>query len=362
MDSDELIEILEKEKLLHIVKKNSVPLKKVLKRCLKVKKEEVLLLGDKGFFNRKLSPLLTASYCMAADKLGLDTNVVMQDPKNKSDSAEQKIMRSLIEHPENNVVIMNMSGSLGRVTAVTKSFRATMRLNSHKFTSMSSLGALDNSWYPVVLNAIDVNYRKMQKTGAVLKGLLDNAKTAHVTNDAGTDLKFDIHEHEAISNDGKYDAPGKGGNMPAGEVYIPPVNGTANGTIVIDGSVRHHKGTTLIKDPVILKVKDGRIKSISNNIEGNMLRESIEWAEKTAKNKENVWKIAELGIGINPNCKIVGQTTIDEKAIGTCHFANGSNAWFGGDIRSNIHLDHVLRDVTIKLDNEEIMSDGVHKF
>ncbi len=362
MDSEILMGMLEKEKLLPIIKKNVPTVKKVLKRCLHARKEKILLIGDKGFFNRRLSPMLTATYLLAAKELGMETTVVLQEPKNKGEFAEDKILKALLDQEEENIIITNVSINVGRLTHVTKSFRGTMRLKSNKFTSMSSLGALTNEHYPVVINAINVDYKKMQKTSAKLKEILDNGKKVQIKTKAGTNLKMSIKGHEAISNNGDYTSPGKGGNMPAGEVYIPPTIGTASGKIVVDGSMRHRKGTMLIKEPVIIKVKKGAIQSIKGDIESKMLTETLEWAASIAKRPENVWKIAELGIGINPNCRIIGQTTIDEKTIGTCHIANGSNAWFGGDIHSMIHLDHVLRDVTIIVDGKKIIVDGKPEF
>ncbi len=362
MDSQELMDMIEKENLLPIIKRNVPTVKKVLKRCLKAKKEKVLLIGDKGFFNRRLSPMLTATYLLAAQELGMETNVVLQEPKNKGEYAEDKVLKALLDQDEENIVITNVSINVGKLTHVTKSFRGTMRLKSNKFTSMSSLGAVSNENYPVVINAINVDYKKMQDTASKLKEILDNGKKVQIKTKAGTNLKMSIKGHEAISNNGDYTSPGKGGNMPAGEVYIPPAIDTASGKIVVDGSMRHRKGTMLIKEPITIKVKKGVIQSINGDIESKMLIETLEWAASRAKNPENVWKMAELGIGINPNCRIIGQTTIDEKTIGTCHIANGSNAWFGGDIHSIIHLDHVLRDVTISVDGKKIIVDGKQEF
>ena len=362
MDSDQLMDFLDREKLLPIIKKNVPVIKKVMKRCLNADDEKVLLIADKGFFNRRLSPMLTATYLLAAQELGMEAKVALQEPKNKGEFAEEKILKALLEQEEENIVITNVSINIGRLTHITKSFRGTMRLKSNKFTSMSSLGALNNEHYPVVINAINIDYKKLQSRGKKLKAILDAGNKVQIKTKAGTNLKMSIKNCEALSNDGRYDSPGKGGNMPAGEVYIPPLSGSTSGKIVVDGSVRHRKGTILVKEPLIIKVKKGAIISIKGDIESKILKETLDWASSRAKKPENVWKIAELGIGINPNCKIIGQTTIDEKSIGTCHIANGSNAWFGGDIHSIIHLDHVLRDVTIIVDGKKIMDDGVPEF
>ena len=58
---------------------------------------------------------------------------------------------------------------------------------------------------------------------------------------------------------------------------------------------------------------------------------------------ENTLKIGELGIGLNKKASLIGCTVVDEKLLDTCHFAIGSNYWFGGPIKSKIHLDQVLK-------------------
>lgn len=362
MDSKELLEMLNKERLLPYIRRNVPVLKKVLKRCLDARDEHVLLVMDRGFFNRRLSPMLGATYLLAAEELGMDSSVMLQDPKNKGDVAEDKVLNALKRQKDKNIVITNVSVNLGKLTHVTKSFRETMRLKSNKFTSMSSLGGLENRYYPVVINAIDVDYKVMQDTADRLKSLLDKGTTVHISTKAGTSLKMSIKCCNAIANDGRYGYTGRGGNIPAGEVYIPPVEGTAEGKAVIDGSIRHRKGTMLVKEPVILEIRKGSIISVKGDIESKMLGETMAWAEGKARYPENVMKIAELGIGVNPNCRVIGQTTVDEKTIGTCHIANGSNSWFGGSIKSMIHLDHVMKDVTLRIDDEEIIVDGKHVF
>ena len=52
----------------------------------------------------------------------------------------------------------------------------------------------------------------------------------------GTHLKIDLTNVDVRSADGNYTSFGKGGNLPAGEVYFAPTN--VNGTVVIDGTAR----------------------------------------------------------------------------------------------------------------------------
>ena len=69
---------------------------------------------------------------------------------------------------------------------------------------------------------MNVNYSRMKKNGSSIKKLWDKAEEIKVKTEAGTDVTFNVSGMEAIANIGEYHEPGMGGNMPAGEVYIPP--------------------------------------------------------------------------------------------------------------------------------------------
>ena len=151
---------------------------------------------------------------------------------------------------------------------------------------------------------------------------------------------------------GIYRNPGEGGNLPGSEAYIAPNGSKVNGIIAVDGSIRTKNDTLLVKSPVKLEVKNGIITKVGETHEGKKLQSTLLWAHNKAKNPQGVWRISEFGIGLNKKAKIIGSTIIDEKAYGTAHFAIGSNSWFGGEIKSIIHLDQVIRDPSIKIDGK----------
>mgnify|MGYP002641651079 FL=1 len=190
----------------------------------------------------------------------------------------------------------------------------------------------------------------MHDKGERIKKALDNGREVHVFTKAGTDLLYNVEGYEAINNDGIYNRKGMGGNLPAGETYIAPNKREVEGTIVIDGSLRLKDRTMIVNNPVKLDIKKGEIVNFGPGYESNLLKQTIEWAHGRSKHPWGVRRIGELGIGTNPNAKIIGATVVDEKMLGTCHFAIGSNAWFGGTIYSIIHLDQVLKDPVIKVD------------
>ncbi|MFX0189101.1 MAG: aminopeptidase, partial [Candidatus Hodarchaeota archaeon] len=73
---------------------------------------------------------------------------------------------------------------------------------------------------------------------------------------------------------------------------------------------------------------------------------------------ENGNNIAELGIGTNHTLKRLTGTVGDKMMKGTAHIAIGKNINIGGNTYSNIHHDGVMKNVTIEIDDHEILKDG----
>ena len=148
---------------------------------------------------------------------------------------------------------------------------------------------------------------------------------------------------------------GKGGNLPAGEIYIPINKRAAYGKLVVDGSSRQKDSTVLCdKSPITMYVDGGEVKRIAGGKEARSLEKTYDWAVKRAKFPWGIKLLSELGIGLNEKAKIIGSTIIDEKAKNTAHIATGSNGWFGGNIYAIVHLDQVFKNPTIKIDGKKL--------
>lgn len=324
--------------------------KRIFKESLNVGEEKILIVGDYGYQNRVLSPILTNAYALAARELGLNYSVLSQNAKARGEYADEVMVMGLKRLPPRSIIVMNVSNRIGKLGSIGKSFRKFCNAKQHKFITSSSLGGLGNEHLRNVLKTLDVDYKWMQARGERIKKALDSAREVNIKTKAGTDITMNIAGVKAIINAGNYTKTGSGGNLPAGEVYLYPVKDKVEGSFVIDGSMRLKDKTLVIRNPVKVDVEKGIISNISSNYEGKLLKQTLEWAHRRAKYPESIRRIAELGIGINPGAKIIGATIIDEKAIGTVHIANGSNAWFGGELKSLIHLDHVIKDAIVKVD------------
>ena len=203
-----------------------------------------------------------------------------------------------------------------------------------------------------IIATLDIYYKSVQQNCERIIEIIDKGNELHITTELGTDLKINIKGKKALSVDGKYNVPGSGGNVPIGEVYTPGRGKFIEGKVVIDLSSRTKECTQLIKEPITLEIKNGTVTSITGGKEAENLKDTIYWAHENSEFPWGVKRIGELGIGLNPNAKIIGSMNIDEKVVGTAHVAIGSNYWFGGTIYSIIHLDQVFNNPKIKVDGK----------
>lgn len=336
--------------------KSYIPLfKKLLSDNLALKPdEEVIIISDVGTDKSTVADRLNHLYKAALDELGNKYKLVYQPVRIRGDIASPELITALSQLNDGSVIILNTSGRIGNLDKIGKSYRKFAKAHNHRFFSASNLSLIHDENFDKVLKAIDIDYQELDRIGKYIKEKLDKATTVRVTTEAGTDVTLDITGRTSINNNGLYKVPGLGGNMPTGEVYIAPTTEGVNGTIVIDGSYRTKDASIIPEEPIILQIEKGRIVSMNNVAESKALNQTLEWAEERAKHPWGIRQICELGIGTNPGSSIIGCTIIDEKLKGTCHFANGSNKWFGGDIMAIVHLDHVVKAPTIYIDGEQL--------
>ncbi|MBW2979804.1 aminopeptidase [Candidatus Woesearchaeota archaeon] len=354
METVESLEWVRKNNLYELARNASFSLKNIFTPCLGVQNEKVLIVGDKGLKSRRVAAALSAGYYLAAESLRLNTKLVLQNIKSRGQQADDDVITALENLEENSVVIVNGSDKLGSLEDLGKSFRKLCIKKNFRFVSAMSLGCLPTNQVSSIISAIDINYKPLQTQQEKIKQILDVGSDLHIKTKAGTDLHFNVNGMKAVSADGAYASPGYGGNLPAGEVYIPINGRRAEGRIVIDGSSRTHKYTTLIKKPITLVIEDGSIAHIHGGEEAEKLERTLSWAAAKSKHPNMVRRIGEFGIGVNPKASIIGSTVIDEKTLGTAHIGIGSNHWFGGSIYSIIHLDQVFKDPVIKVDGKKL--------
>jgi leucyl aminopeptidase (aminopeptidase T) len=198
----------------------------------------------------------------------------------------------------------------------------------------------------VMVAGLDADYDAIAEHSAEVKEQVAHAAEVRVTTPAGTDITFDVGGREWHEDTGIVHEPGTFSNLPAGEVYVSPLD--ANGTFVVDGTMMPH-GLLATDQELSFEVEDGQVTHISDETIRSDVEDASADVGRAARN------IAELGIGTNVGVdELAGSVLLDEKAAGTVHIAIGDDASIGGDTEAPIHLDGILREPTVYADGEEL--------
>lgn len=301
----------------------------VFKKCLDLKKnEKFLIVTDSKLYS------LCLPFLNGAKKITDDVKLIkISIPNVNGTEPSKKIAQEMLKY---DAELLITSKSLSHTKA---------RKNaSDKGARIVTMPGITKS---IMNRTLDINYNKLKKINNKIADILDNGKNVRMKTKLGTDISFSIKRRSAWGRDsGTYDRKGSFGNLPAGEVFIAPVEGTANGIFIVDAS---YAGIGKLKKPIKVKVKDGFAIDL-NGYKAKKLERLLDSVGKDARN------IAEFGIGTNPKAKISGNILEDEKVAGTCHIALGNNAGFGGDVDVQLHLDGIIKKPTIWIDKKKILN------
>ncbi|PWB63173.1 MAG: hypothetical protein C3F17_09970 [Bradyrhizobiaceae bacterium] len=195
-----------------------------------------------------------------------------------------------------------------------------------------------------------------------------NAKECRVTSRYGTDFTYRVDDrifvpplpgnsfdpYKIINFD--KDENRKGGNLyyylfPTGEFNVAPIEGSANGKLVIDLTM-HHLGR--LQSPIELTVEKGRVTRIEGGADARVLRDYLE-----TYGDENAYMCpAEASVGVNAKAVVRGIQREDKNIMGTMHFGLGTNIDVGGSVKSKIHMDGVILEPTLYVDGKKRIDNG----
>ena len=192
------------------------------------------------------------------------------------------------------------------------------------------------------------DYPALHAEGEHLAERWRRAHKIHVVTPEGTDLRAVIEGGEVIVECGLADRPGARAAFADGEVSQMPKQGTAEGRIVVDGPIAHLGAG----DSFHLAVKAGKVLAVGGaGARATALR-------KILGSVPNASNVAEVGIGLNPECRRNGDFEEEKKARGLVHVALGDNLFYGGSVKCGVHMDMVLYRPTVSLDGQVIVDDG----
>lgn len=189
---------------------------------------------------------------------------------------------------------------------------------------------------------------EIRRRGWALVSALNRASQARITCPHGSDLRINLEGRAGVVDGGELGNRGAFGNLPCGEGFVAPVIEGTEGVLVVDGSIAE---VGLLDTPTALTVREGRLVEATGP-DGSRLMELL-----TAHGEEAT-SVAELGIGTNEEAELTGKILEDEKILGTCHVAFGASAAIGGTVQVPVHLDCVVLEPTIEIDDETVVRGG----
>jgi leucyl aminopeptidase (aminopeptidase T) len=200
-----------------------------------------------------------------------------------------------------------------------------------------------------------VDYQQVAADCKVFADLLTSASEAVIRTPQGTDLRFSLEGRPGQVDDGFYDGTGAEmwGNLPAGETYAVPLEGTGQGQIVVPAGWYPR-----LDEEMVFRVRRGEIVELhGGGAVGEELRrlfrfESDDPAHRARRN------LAELGIGTNPNAHKPDNVLEAEKIRGTVHLGIGDNLHMGGRVGADLHEDFVQPEPDLILDGRTIIAGG----
>jgi leucyl aminopeptidase (aminopeptidase T) len=230
-------------------------------------------------------------------------------------------------------------------TVQSLSHTSARKVASEKGVRIATLPGVTEEMLARVMSA---DMEALRRKGGALAAALNNASEARITCERGSDLRLGLEGRKGIVDAGELSEPGAFGNLPCGEAFIAPVEGTAEGTLVVDGSIAAIGRTP---NPVSLTVREGHLIDATETDGARLL-------ELLTTHGESATNVAELGIGTNEKATLTGEILEDEKILGTVHVAFGASAAIGGTVQVPVHLDCVVLAPEVSIDGEVVARGG----
>jgi leucyl aminopeptidase (aminopeptidase T) len=210
------------------------------------------------------------------------------------------------------------------------------------------IATLPGATEEMLARVMSADMAALRRKDEAIAEVLTRGSEARITCANGSDLRLGLGDRTGIPDAEPLTAPGAFGNLPCGEGFIAPMEGSAEGTLVVDGTIA---AIGRLSEPVELKIEGGHLVSASGPT-GTRLMELLTVHGHDGTN------VAELGIGSNERAELTGGVLEDEKILGSCHVAFGASAAIGGTVQVPVHLDCVIVRPDVSVDGEPLVRGG----
>lgn len=308
--------------------------KTLIETCASVKRgENVLVVADYSMI--KIGQVIASmSYA-----IGAKTDLILASPRSFDGQEPTDPVAAALANCD--VFFTAVDRSLTHTHAVDDALRQGARgiMLTHFTEEMLISGGLEADFHALA--------PKVRKVAAAIA----DASVVCLTTPAGTDLRMST-KGRAGNTYTCMVGPGEFSPVPNVEANVAPLEGVSEGVIVVDGSIPY-EGIGLVREPITIQVSNGRLGRISGGFQARQLIEAFEQQDDPL-----AYSIAELGIGLNPQCRFIGAMLEDQGVYGTVHIGTGTNITLGGTVKARSHYDLVLKKPTLTVDGQFILKDG----
>jgi 2,5-dihydroxypyridine 5,6-dioxygenase len=187
-----------------------------------------------------------------------------------------------------------------------------------------------------------------------LAALTASCRSMRVRTRAGTDISFENDASRPVFREGIVgDKPGE--YMLIGQVDWAPVEETIEGVIVFDGSVWPPEEIGVLKEPIRLHVRSGKVVEVEGGDEARLYER---WLKRF--NAPSMLNIAHISYGCNPGARLTGRIVEDERVWGCVQWGLGHQAasFLGKAGPAPSHSDGICLRATVEGDGALIMKEG----
>lgn len=200
----------------------------------------------------------------------------------------------------------------------------------------------------------NINIKRQAAFQDQLVAMTFAAQKMRITTPAGTDVSFE-NGGRPVTNELFAHTPGP--HFLLGQIGWAPIEETINGTIVFDGSFSGGGDADLgiLKNPIVLRVKEGVIKAVEGGEEAKKTRAWI-----SGLNDPQMYRLAHVCYGFNPGARLCGLCTEDERVWGSTEWGMGyQGPMFKGKVGTAVsHADGICLHSSVWIDGKQITDEG----
>lgn len=290
-------------------------------------KERVLILVDRD------TRAIGEAFLAAARSLGTDPVMLCILPREHDGAEPPELVATAMESAD--LILLATRKSLTHTHARRQANRAGARVISIPGITedMLSTGGLSADW-----GEIHELVRRIARR-------LRNAVQLHLSSASGTDLTLSLEGRDWIAEDtGLCSRRGTFTTLPAGELFIAPVEGTAEGRLVADVYFDEP-----LLEPATATLREGHAVRI---VGASKAVHAMNLGGREGRT------LGRFGFGLNARARATGPHEEAEKALGCASLGFGDNLALGGHLSSGVRVECIVSEVSVEVDGKAVVEKG----